>query len=196
MDHLARALRELKKRGLLLLQDPTLPNLASMLAGETIRGSWWAHSAGKLIFQVANELDDLPDVMTIKLVSKKVTFVHRRLFPAVVAVGKSQASWQLDGLGAAAKRLLREVESDGPIRTSGRDAKALEERLLVHSAQVHTDSGKHALELSTWASYQKRAKLGRLPSLSAARTSLEEAVAALSKGAKVRGTLPWQSARD
>jgi hypothetical protein len=195
MDHLARALRELTSRGLLLLQDPALPNLVSMLLGETIRGSWWGHPAAKLIFQVANELDDLPDVMTTKLVSKKVTFVHRTLFPALVAIGKSKEGWQLEGLGASGKRLLSEVESDGPVQTSGRDAKTLEERLLVYSAQVHTKSGEHALELSSWASYQKRNKLGRLPSLITAKKSLETAAALLSKGTKARATLPWQSAR-
>lgn len=195
MDHLGRALRELKANGLLLLQDPQLPNLAAMIAGETIRGSWWGHPKAKVIFEVANELEDRPEVVLAKLVSKKVTFVHRTLFPALVAVGKSRESWQLDGLGAEAKRLLREVESAGAIRTSGRHAKTLEERLLIHSEQVHTDSGKHVLEISTWASYQRRTKLGRLPSVTAARESLEDAVATLSRAANARGALPWTSAR-
>jgi hypothetical protein len=195
MDHLERALRELKAHGLLLLQDARLPSLATLIAGEAIRGSWWGHPKAKVIFEVANELEDRPDVMLAKLVSKKVTFVHRALFPALVAVGKSRDSWQLDGLGAEAERLLREVESKGPVRTSGRDAKGLEERLLVHAAQVHTESGKHVLELSTWESYQRRQKLGRLPAVAAARKALEDAAAALSKATNARGTLPWTSAR-
>lgn len=195
MDHLGRALRELRTNGLLLLQDPHLPNLATLIAGEPIRGSWWAHPKGNVIFRVANELEDLPDVTLAKLVSKKVTFVHRELFPALVAVGKSQESWQLNGLGAAPRQLLARVERAGKLQVSGKDAKLLEERLLVHTEQVHTDSGKHVLELSTWASFQKRQKLGRLPSARAARATLEEAVTTLSQGAKVPGSLPWLSPR-
>jgi hypothetical protein len=195
MDHLGRALRELKANGLLLLQDPQLPNLATLIAGEPIRGSWWAHPKGNVIFRVANELEDLPDVTLAKLVSKKVTFVHRDLFAALVAVGKSQESWQLAGLGSGPHELLSEVERAGKVQVSGKDAKLLEERLLVHAEQVHTDSGKHVLELSTWTSFQKRQKLGRLPSSKAARATLEEAVTTLSNGAKAPGRLPWSAPR-
>jgi hypothetical protein len=196
MDHLARALNELKSRGVLLLQDPELPSLATLIAGERIRGSWWAHPKGKIIFDVANELEDSGDVLIAKLLGKKVTFVHRALFPAVVAIGKSRDDWQLGDLTPAARRLLRRVDDDGSLRTSGRDAKQLEERLLVHAQQVHTDSGKHELELSTWAGFQKRQKLGRLPTARSAKQALETVVAKLANDRAPDRLLPWSSGRD
>lgn len=196
MSHLSRALERLETLGLLLLQDPTLPNLAALCAGETVRGSWWAHRAGKLIFRVASELLDRPDVTTAKLVSKKVTFVHQAHFPLLIAVGGSNERWQLDGLDAEAKRLLGKVEKAKTLLTSGREAKALEARLLVHARQVHTESGKHALELSSWAAFQKAEKIRRCPESRAAKKILEELVAKLSESAGARALLPWQTKKQ
>lgn len=60
-----------------------VPNLAEAVAGEPIRGSWWAHPRGKAIFDALNLVDDDPDVLCFRLVDGKVTFVHRRLWPAL-----------------------------------------------------------------------------------------------------------------
>jgi hypothetical protein len=35
----------LREHGLLLQSDIALPNVAALVAGETVRGSWWAHPA-------------------------------------------------------------------------------------------------------------------------------------------------------
>jgi hypothetical protein len=61
-----------------------LPNVASMIAGEPIKGSWWGHPAGHQIFAMLNELADSGDVVRTRLVDKKVTLIHRRLWPAIV----------------------------------------------------------------------------------------------------------------
>ena len=63
-----------------------LPNVAAMVAGEPIRGSWWAHPAGHAIFAALNSLADSPDVVRTRLVNGKVTLIHRRLWPALVRV--------------------------------------------------------------------------------------------------------------
>jgi hypothetical protein len=185
---LARARARLEELGLLLLQDPELPNLAALCAGETVRGSWWGHRAGKLIFQVASELEDRPDVTTAKLVSGKVTFVDRAHFPLLIAVGSAKESWQLEGLTREAKRLLTRVESEGGVSEGGREAKLLEARLLVHTRQVHTESGKHALVLSGWAEFRKSEKIRRCPSAAVAKKRLEELMAKLGPTARA----PWQ----
>lgn len=49
------------------------------------------------------------------------------------------------------------------MRTSGKPAKELECRLLVASRQVHTDSGKHVLELFGWARYTEFDARGKPP---------------------------------
>ena len=61
-----------------------LPNVAEWIVGEPIRMRWWAHPKGREIFGALAVLANSPDVLSFKLVNGKVTFVHRRLWPALV----------------------------------------------------------------------------------------------------------------
>ena len=61
-----------------------MPNVAELVAGEPIRGSWWSHPSSHAIFEVLNVLADSPDVVRTRLVNGKVTLIHRRLWPALV----------------------------------------------------------------------------------------------------------------
>jgi hypothetical protein len=65
-----------------------VPNLADAIAGESIRGTWWAHAKGHLIFELLGELDDHADVLCFRLVNDKLTFVHRRCWPALVVLAE------------------------------------------------------------------------------------------------------------
>ena len=65
-----------------------VPSVAEAVAGEPIVGSWWAHPRGKAIFAALSEIDDSTDVRCFKLVDGKVTFVHRKTWPALVRLGK------------------------------------------------------------------------------------------------------------
>lgn len=62
----------------------SVPSLAEKVAGEPIRGSWWGHAKGKEIFRLAEAVSESPDVLVCTLVDDKVTYVHRRLWPALV----------------------------------------------------------------------------------------------------------------
>jgi hypothetical protein len=73
-----------------------VPTFAAAVAGEPIVGSWWAHPKGKAIFRAMSELDDDLDIRCFKLVDNKVTFVHRRMWPALVRLAN-------DGVIAAAR---------------------------------------------------------------------------------------------
>jgi hypothetical protein len=188
-DDATEILAAIERWGLILLQDPRLPSLATLIGGEPIRGSWWGHPSASRIFEAAGTIDDHADVATFKLVDKKVCFVHRRLWPALAAVGGAKASWQTDGLDGEARALLERVEREGRVRASGKAAKRLEERLLVAGEQVHTDSGAHASELSSFARFAIDRGVGALPSLEVARAELEAIVQALPGGASAR--LPW-----
>jgi len=79
------ALGFVRKHGVVLqaARGP-VPSLAEAVAGERIRGSWWGHPKGQEIFLAAEAVCDSPDVLVCKLVDGKVTFVHRRLWPALV----------------------------------------------------------------------------------------------------------------
>jgi hypothetical protein len=61
-----------------------LPNLAEAIAGGPIRGSWWGHPKGKEIFRAVRAIRESPDVLVCKLVEGKITYVHRRLWPALI----------------------------------------------------------------------------------------------------------------
>jgi hypothetical protein len=61
-----------------------LPNLAEAIVGGAIRGSWWGHPKGKEIFRTVKAVCESPDVLVCKLVEGKITYVHRRLWPALI----------------------------------------------------------------------------------------------------------------
>ena len=92
MSNLELMLARLREHGLLLQQDKRLPDIASAVAGEPIRGSWWAHPRSHAIFDCLSELEQHPDTLITKLVAGKVTFIHRRLWPAVLENRQSNCS--------------------------------------------------------------------------------------------------------
>jgi hypothetical protein len=63
-----------------------VPNVASFIAGEPIRGSWWGHAAANEIYAILNVLDDSPDIVATRLINAKVTLIHSRVWPAIVRV--------------------------------------------------------------------------------------------------------------
>jgi hypothetical protein len=170
----------IEEHGLLLLQDKALPNAVTVVTGEHVHGSWWAHPRSHEIFRILDEATDDPDILSAKLVSRKVTFVHRRLWPALFAVGNAREPWQTSGLSRQSAELLRRVSDEGEVHASGVAAKQLEERLLVRSEQVHTEAGRHETVLRRWP--QSRMSIDR------ARLRLEEAVFAIGGSARL---LPW-----
>ena len=61
-----------------------VPSLAEAIAGERVQGSWWSHRKGHEIFAVTRAVRDSDEVLVCRLIENKVTFVHRRLWPALV----------------------------------------------------------------------------------------------------------------
>jgi hypothetical protein len=83
-----QALTFIRKHGVVLeaAQGP-VPSLAEVIADEPIRGSWWSHPKGRRIFAVTRAVRDNKDILVCRLINGKVTFVHRRLWPALVRAG-------------------------------------------------------------------------------------------------------------
>jgi hypothetical protein len=81
-----------------------VPSLAEAIAGGAIRGSWWSHPCSHEIFELTQGIRHREDVLVCRIVDGKITFVHRRLWPALVCVAKRLPK----------KRLaqVREVHSD------------------------------------------------------------------------------------
>jgi hypothetical protein len=59
------------------------PTFVDFVAGERV-ARWWSHPKGRLIFALTRALRDSPDVLTCRLIDHKITYVHRRLWPALV----------------------------------------------------------------------------------------------------------------
>ncbi len=61
-----------------------VPNLTEAVAGAPIRGSWWGHTKGHEIFAATRAVRESPDVLVCRILEGKVTYIHRRLWPALV----------------------------------------------------------------------------------------------------------------
>ncbi len=120
-------LAALEAAGIPLLQDRVLPGAATLVAGEPISGSWWADPRSHEIFRRVGELAEHPDVLVTKRVNGKVTFVHRRLRTAVLAVATGQEPWQPAGLSTEARARMgagRAGREPGRLRRAGQGSRA------------------------------------------------------------------------
>lgn len=206
--HHRRVLEELARRGVLLEADACLPSVVSIVAGEPVRGSWWQHPRGQDIFSACRLLYDHDDAVVVKLVSGKTTFVHRELWASLFAVATSDEPWQTSGLSAGAAALLDGVRAAGEVHTDELRAEAddaasvaarvqeLEERLLVHSRFLHTDTGHHAKVLRTWDRWREDARrgggIGGKQRPASAMAIFEVVVSKLNDEFGGDGVLPWQ----
>jgi hypothetical protein len=100
----AEALALLRRHGVMLeaARGP-VPNIVEAIAGERPHGSWWGHPRGRQIFAITRALRDSPDVVVTRLVDGHITYVHRRLWPALVRMAPR--------LPAASVARLREVHT-------------------------------------------------------------------------------------
>ncbi len=81
----SQALAFVARQGAVLLSARgAAPSLAEWVAGEPIRGSWWAHARGHEIYALAGAITESPEVLVCRVCAGKVTYLHRRLWPALV----------------------------------------------------------------------------------------------------------------
>ena len=84
-----QALRFVRQHGVVLeAAAGPVPSLAEAIAGEPIQGNWWAHPQSHRIFELTRAVRDCDDVLVCRAVGGKVTYVHRRLWPALVRAAK------------------------------------------------------------------------------------------------------------
>jgi hypothetical protein len=204
MSKAEEVMRVLDRHGILLETDPKLPSVAALVAGSPIRGSWWGHPKGHQIFRVREQLADSPDVVAAKLLSGKVTWVAKRLWPALISIGSAREPWQMQGLSAGAIELLDALSANGEVRTDtttlslgkmsiGDAVRELEKRILIHSESVHTQAGSHAKLIRTWARWAQNAGFkGRKMAPQQARKQFDEVVRRLNVEFKANARLPWR----
>jgi hypothetical protein len=156
----ARALLEAKG---VITMTPTgeLTSIVESVAGERVKGSWWGHPAGKRIFRVASELEDMDGVLVTKLVAGKATFVDRALWGPLyrIVTDRTWRKKQIERSSRTARALLESMPSKGSLHTDQMEKKTakakgeLEKSMLVHSASVHTEKGSHSTMLTAWPSW-------------------------------------------
>ncbi len=198
---LRRVIKELDRFGILLEVDSRLPNVASLVAGERITGSWWTHKRSRLICRILNRFLASGDSLTVRLVSGKVTFVHRRLWADLLGVCTSGEDWQSKGLSNEALSLLKTVEEQSEVRTDltrwrkkesiGDAARELERGLLVHSEEIHTEKGSHAKILRSWREWSSMTGFHESTEAGEAKRKFEKLVEILNEEFGARGRLPW-----
>jgi hypothetical protein len=189
----AEAVARLEAAGAMTLVPAvaTVPSLIAAIVGGPVRGSWWSHPLGRQIFTIATGLEESGLALTAKLVAGKVTFVHRRLWPALVRVVTDPA-WRaarIAGLPPPAQQLLALVEHAGEVDAAAAAAAVggaaiartargrLEALALVHSASQHTERGHHASVLHAWSRWAPAevATAARSLEVDAARAALAAA---------------------
>jgi hypothetical protein len=162
--------------------------LVDAVAGEPVAGSWWGHPASHAIFRALESLREAPDVFLCKLLEGKQTYVHRRLWPALLRVQAEAELWP--PASAAARRLLAKVERAPGTRATGALRLELEQSLRVVARSEHTPSGAHAVVLTPFRAHfpeAVRAEAQALP-LAQALGQLARAGVVLPVPAAVRGT--------
>jgi len=200
----ARVIAALNSYGFLLESDPHLPSVCGIVTGEPLRGSWWSHPLAHTIFSINEQLSHLAEIVTTKLVSSKVTFVEKKLWPDILAIGSARATWQMKKLSPGARALLKKVDAAGYLRTDqiqwnparyqasvGDATRELEKKLLVLTAQIHTETGSHAKAVESWQSWRQKHQLASSRSIEHAMSKLTQLMAQLNAQFNARGTLPW-----
>lgn len=151
-----------------------VPSLAHEIVQGPIKGSWWGHPQGKLIFSLASAVEDSDEVLVLKLIEGKATFVHDVMWPLLLRVLLDDA-WRkprIEELKPAAKRLFAEVEREREVRgADGKAVKGLEESQLALVVSHHTERGHHEKVLTSWAHWAKTMKV------KPAEVTLEAAIA-------------------
>ena len=91
-----QALAFVRKHGVVLASAKgSAPRLSEAIAGEPIKGSWWAHPQGRRIFSILSSVTESDQVLVCRLIDRKITLVHRRLWPALVRLSKRFTPAQL-----------------------------------------------------------------------------------------------------
>jgi len=128
---LVSALEHLDERGLVLDSDPKLPSVPSLVVERTVRGSWWADPEVHLIHRLGSRFTGHEDVLHVVLVSGKLTCLHKRLWPAFLAVALGNEQWKVDGLSTAGKAMLARLRREQRLTADEPDLPARASKPMV-----------------------------------------------------------------
>jgi hypothetical protein len=110
-----QALAFIKKHGIVVeAARCRVPSLAEAVVGAPVRGNWWSHPRSHEIFAITRSVRDSDDVLVCRLADGKITFVHRRLWPALVRAAGRLASHRLARVRESHTQSGRHVTTEVP----------------------------------------------------------------------------------
>ena len=90
------ALAFVREHGVVLVSAKgNAPRLTEAIVGEPVKGSWWGHPQGRLIFHILEALTASDEILVCRLIKGKLTLVHRRLWPALARLAGRLQSEQI-----------------------------------------------------------------------------------------------------
>jgi hypothetical protein len=133
------AIAFIRRHGIVLeAGSGTVPALVAAIVGAPIRGNWWSHPRGKEIFQITRAVRASAQILVCRLVAGKVTFVHRRLWPALVRAAEHFSSAHLARLNEEHTSSGRHVVTTIEFPTWVPVAVSAQARKLTESAALAT----------------------------------------------------------
>ena len=151
-----KILEEIEKNGLMLLQDKLFPNIINSIIGKSISGSWWSHPQGNHIYNGINWAMDQNQVICVKFLSGKNTYIHKKLWPYFFSIVNKARDWQTDKLTDDELKLYsiiskKSLRSDNPLAKLNKNILLkLEKKILFESNEVHSETGKHYKLYKKW----------------------------------------------
>ena len=95
--NLRQAMDFIRYHGVVLQSAKGLePSLVVRIVGGPIHGSWWGHPMVREIYALANKIEKSKAVLVCTLASGKITYIHRRLWPAFVRMAGKFPGHSLD----------------------------------------------------------------------------------------------------
>ena len=105
----------IREHGVVLMSgNGPVPRLVEAIAGEPIKGSWWAHPRSRAIYEVLQAIENSPDILICRLIDANLTWVHRRLWAALVKnaddFGRDQLAQVRQEHTASGRHINRTIE--------------------------------------------------------------------------------------
>ena len=153
------ALAFVRRHGIVLASARgRVPNLASEIAGEPIRGSWWGHPQGQTIFQTLKRVGASAEVLVCRFIDGKITLVHRRLWPALARVAAQFPADRVSQVRQSHSAAGHHVSHDRPFPDW------VPAKVLAESRSLSEADARAALGISRAAAVSRQRRAVRKPS--------------------------------